>query len=123
MLGTAFTTSRRSPQAFVRACIRLNGKVDLGGCYALLSEEFYYFGKAAPLLPEELRGIVKKGQGHRRAANDQYVDPFITWVRTLPAGVNGEPQMWQGDMLETCGSCRAESDEEDERLDGDDCGR
>jgi hypothetical protein len=93
-----------------------NRKMDLGGQYALLSKDFYYFGKAAPPLPDMLAGIVKQGQGHRSVSNDPYLDTFIAWIRALTHGVNGDPQMWGAKEIDACGSCRARSDEEDDQL-------
>src|SRR5438067_1960672 len=40
-----------------------NRRTDLGGLYALLGNEFVYFGKNAPTLPDHLLGLVKQGPG------------------------------------------------------------
>jgi hypothetical protein len=70
----------------------LNRDVDLGGLYALLSEDFYYFGKNAPHLPDTLAGIMTHGQGHRSTANDSWVEPFVQWIRTLSPVSTGTPR-------------------------------
>ncbi len=93
-----------------------NRERDLGGLCALLSSDFYYFGKSAVPLPAELRPIVKQGQGHRSRSNAPYLIAFVEWIRTQKPGVNGEPQMWKWGALGDCGSCRAHDDEEDERI-------
>jgi putative DNA base modification enzyme with NMAD domain len=55
-------------------------ETDLSGKYALLSEHFFYFGDNAPLLPEHLRGLTKRGPGHRSVSNAPYVEPFVRWI-------------------------------------------
>jgi hypothetical protein len=57
-----------------------NVKTDLGGIYALLSEDFYYFGNCPRLLPAHLQPIIHK-RGHKSNANDKYFDDFIKWIR------------------------------------------
>lgn len=66
-----------------------NRKKDLSGEYALLSTHFYYFGDRPVELPEELRPIIKAGQGHRRI-QDERIDQFVTWLESLEV-VQGEP--------------------------------
>lgn len=71
-----------------------NRERDLGGEYALLSEHFYYFGARPKPLPEHLHPIVKKGQGHRSSANDDYVEDFIEWIEGLseePNRIHAKP--------------------------------
>ena len=55
-------------------------ETDLSGEYVLLSEHFFYFGEDAPRLPEHLRGLIKRGPGHRSVSNAQYVEPFVRWI-------------------------------------------
>lgn len=57
-----------------------NISTDLGGKYSLLSDDFYYFGKEAVPLPDQLLPIVHK-RGHKSNANAPYVDAFISWIR------------------------------------------
>ena len=54
---------------------------DLGGRYALLSDHFWYFGNRPLPLPDDLRGIVKNGPGHRSKSNAPYVEMFLEWLR------------------------------------------
>ena len=58
-----------------------NVETDLSGKNALLSTDFYYFGRNAVLLPDTLHPIVHQGQGHRRPANEPYFDTFVSWIR------------------------------------------
>lgn len=89
-----------------------NRATDLSGRFALLSDEFYYFGKNAVPLPEDLLPIIKQGQGHRSDANAPHLGRFVEWIRTLPSGQQGEPQMWKnGTPPEPeCDGCRRDDD-------------
>lgn len=69
-----------------------NMKTDLGGQHALLSTDFYYFGNKPEPLPDNLKGIIKQGQGHRSTSNDEYVEDFIKWIRKRKKGIKGDPQ-------------------------------
>jgi Nucleotide modification associated domain 2 len=106
---------------------------DLGGKHALLSTDFYYFGKNAPPVPHDLLPIVRQTQGHQSHLNDPYVAKAIKWLRTLQSGVHGEPQTWEdavdGDSA-GCGRCGQrrsdadddDDDEEDGKSGGTSCG-
>ena len=48
-----------------------NKKKDLSGQNSLISSHFYYFGEEARVLPKELKGIIKKSQGHLKIENDK----------------------------------------------------
>jgi hypothetical protein len=93
-----------------------NRKTDLDGRYALLSDDFYYFGKNAVPLPEDLLPIVKQAQGHRSGANASYLQRFVEWIRTQTPGLQGDPQMWVEGVPPPpeCGGCRIEDDPEDD---------
>jgi hypothetical protein len=67
---------------------------DLGGKYALLSTEFHYFGRRAVAVPAHLSGVVRQTQGHQSHLNDRYVEAATAWIRKLPSGLQGDPQMW-----------------------------
>ncbi len=60
-----------------------NRKKDLSGKFALLSKQFWYFGRNAIPLPDHLLGIVKQGPGHRSGINDPFVDDFLEWISSL----------------------------------------
>lgn len=67
---------------------------DLRGHYALLSNHFYYFGDKAMELPNGMLAIFPQSQGHRSAANDEYLDDFVVWIEGLgfpPNTLIGQP--------------------------------
>ncbi|WP_281517662.1 hypothetical protein [Ferranicluibacter rubi] len=61
----------------------------------LLARNFAYYGKHARSIPDEFRGFIKKGPGHRNkftAANLAY---FMEWLLADPArGYIAEPTDW-----------------------------
>ncbi len=57
-----------------------NMSTDLGGIYALLSDDFYYFSREGVSLPERLMPIVKQGQAHKSDSNDNYKEDFVNWI-------------------------------------------
>jgi hypothetical protein len=77
---------------------------DLSGQYALLSEHFYYFGDRPREVPDHLKGIVKRGPGHRSGANDGYIGPFLEWIEGFESNrLYGTPQgklfrSWEFDL-------------------------
>jgi hypothetical protein len=73
-----------------------NREHDLGGEYVLLSDDFYYFGRNAEVLPSHLSSLGREIQGHRSKKNDPIKDAFVTWIRSLnhPSGaILGDPQL------------------------------
>lgn len=60
-----------------------NRKRDLGGQRSLISNEFYYFGEEARLIPKELKEIIKKSQGHLKIEKPELVEQFIRWIKTF----------------------------------------
>ena len=77
---------------------------ELGGRSALLSDDFWYFGNRPLLLPDDLRGIVKNGPGHRSKSNAPYVERFPEWLYGLglePNKLHGRPQLkkFKGEIL------------------------
>jgi Nucleotide modification associated domain 2 len=75
-----------------------NMAVDIGGHYALLSSHFFYFGANSVPIPDELKGIVKQGQGHRSNMNAEYLDRFVSWLEGpgIASGIHGQPQLFNG---------------------------
>ena len=57
-----------------------NVTTDIGGLYALLSNDFYYFGSQPIILPANLKPIIHK-RGHKSDANAPYFESFINWIR------------------------------------------
>ncbi|MCK6533077.1 MAG: hypothetical protein L6Q84_08905 [Polyangiaceae bacterium] len=96
--------------------VAANVQTDLGGKHALLSDDFFYFGDAAPEIPKSLRAIAQNQQGHRRKLNRPYVHRFESWIRSLgyqSGTVLGKPSL---DLFADercrnwCAAGRAESD-------------
>jgi hypothetical protein len=76
--------------------IEANMEKDLGGLYALVSKQYYYFGDQPVKLPDDLRPIMHTTQGHKSDANQDYVDLFVNWIESLdivPNKAIGEPQL------------------------------
>jgi hypothetical protein len=57
-----------------------NRKRDLSGLNALLSDEFYYFGEEARPIPENLKEIIKRNQGHKKNENAELIADFESWI-------------------------------------------
>lgn len=53
---------------------------DWSGSHALLSDEFYYFGREPRELPEHLQSLVKRNQGHYRRTDATEIAAFEQWV-------------------------------------------
>lgn len=103
-----------------------NMETDLGGEYALLSNDFYYFGNNTKLLPSRLKGIIKQGQGHKSKSNDEYMEDFLHWIRQFEKGINGEPQMKKEflskkDYNLNCSEIDFKEAKEDETIGQDSC--
>jgi Nucleotide modification associated domain 2 len=66
----------------IRASVHDEGNrgTDLGGMFALLSNNFYYFGETPEQLPSNLLCIVKEGQGHKSNSNEPHFEKFINWI-------------------------------------------
>ncbi len=88
-------TAGSEPKMRTGAHTEENKEKDLSGLYALVSKQFYYFGKQPVKLPEELRPIMHTEKGHKSDANQEYVDPFVNWIEGLdhrPNKVISDPQ-------------------------------
>lgn len=65
------------------------------GRYALISEEFYYFGRnaieTAQLPRANLRQLEKRGPGYRRDFSESFISDFEQWIRRhYQVGVYGQ---------------------------------
>jgi len=100
-----------------------NRQRDLDGLNVLLSKHFYYFGENALELPEYLRNIIRKGQGHRSTSNAQYFELFVTWIESKTEARNkilSEPMGRESftrdkDHLSKCAAIDNQQDELDEK--------
>jgi hypothetical protein len=59
----------------------------------LVCERFWYFGSAAPSLPEALTVLVKRGPGHRCEDSPALIAALVSWLGTFTPGVSGVPFM------------------------------
>ena len=99
---------------------------DLGGKYALLSSQFYYFGDSPIELAENLLPIIKEGQAHKSKSNDPYRESFVSWIEDLgfkPNIPHGSPQLKifeNKEVILKCAEYRCEEADIDEQI-GTDC--
>jgi hypothetical protein len=90
-----------------------NQDTDLSGLNVLVSRDFYYFGRSAIPLPEDLLPICHQTQGHRSRSNDPYMTRFVSWIRGLglaPGKLYGSPDFavdWSENAA--CSGCAARS--------------
>jgi hypothetical protein len=64
---------------------------DLSGVNALVCRKFWYFGEEGPRIPREVRGIIKKMQGHIRERDPRVVERVLEWIESMPRGRHGSP--------------------------------
>lgn len=61
----------------------------------MLATNFAYFGKSAPIIPEHMRFLIKKGPSHKCRFSDEQRATIEAWLATLPErGYVGEPGHW-----------------------------
>ncbi len=91
----------------------MNVETDLGGKNALVSENFYYFGKRAIPLKESLKAICHQTQGHRSTANQPFFEEFVDWIkqRHRPSGEPEPGRLPNVDFIRRCGGCRPRKDD------------
>ncbi|WP_070138137.1 Nmad2 family putative nucleotide modification protein [Crocinitomix algicola] len=69
---------------------------DVGGKYALVSEEFFYFGDSAPIIPEEFSDFIKPGVGEKKITDEKETLKFVQWLESnFDTGINGDPINWR----------------------------
>lgn len=69
-------------------------KKDIRGENVLISQNFYYFGDNAPLLPQKLTEICHKSVGEK-IVQQKFNDIFFDWlIFNYDKGINGEPINW-----------------------------
>lgn len=62
----------------------------------LLGREFAYYGKQARHIPDEFKGFIKKGPGHRNRFSAVSLQAFTAWVFDDPGrGYIAEPTDWR----------------------------
>jgi hypothetical protein len=74
-------------------------KIDTEADAVLAGQEFVYFGRNGPEVPDRFRSecamdLVHSGRGHRCRFPQAQVDGVVAWIRELGAGVHGTPHAW-----------------------------
>ena len=82
---------------------------DLGGKNVLVCERFWYFGNAAPLLPEALAVLVKRGPGHRCEDSPALIAALVSWLGTFTPGVSGAPFMETNAPCQSTETCHKQN--------------
>ncbi|WP_341780798.1 hypothetical protein [Ectopseudomonas mendocina] len=80
---------------------------DLSGQYALIADEFYYFGAQAISLPEAVRPALPRGQSaHGIQSSEELAERFISFIRSrYQPGRHGHPTQWPKDELASMSKC------------------
>ncbi len=64
----------------------------------LISDEFWYFGRNAPLIPAQFRGTgsenICASRGHKKNFVPEFVNDFLDWLRQHEPGCTGRPERW-----------------------------
>jgi hypothetical protein len=71
-----------------------NLKTDISGSNVLISTDFCYWGEDAPLLPNELNSIVKRGPGHKSDFSKPIKETFLRWIAAQSRGIVAKPIDW-----------------------------
>lgn len=75
----------------VANCVRDTGTTEK----VLISKEFAYYGKSAPLIPDSLKFAIKKGPGHKCRFAEGELVTIEEWLMALPnRGYVDEPGRW-----------------------------
>ena len=80
---------------------------DLSGERVLIADEFYYFGRGARELPDEIRPKVPRGPTKYGVLSSQaQAERFIEFIRkNYEPGRHGFPHHWDEDSKSECGTC------------------
>lgn len=71
-------------------------KTDTEGLYALIAEEYYYFGIRCPEIPDNLKSICRNGRGSKTIKDNETIANFLDWLVTgHKPGINGDPLNWK----------------------------
>jgi hypothetical protein len=95
-----------------------NRETDIGGKFSLLSTHFHYFGLAAVQIPNDLKQLIKQGQGHKIIQQEELVIKFENWIKQFKANTMlSAPQLhWLFDREvsdETISVCSKQDYEDD----------
>lgn len=72
-------------------------EVDTGGENVLISQEFYYFGDNAILIPSRFREVCSEGRNMKSTSIPiKVADNFIQWLKSEhKVGIHGDPIDWK----------------------------
>lgn len=71
-----------------------NRERDLSGQNALLSTHFYYFGENALKIPDYMKEIIKRNQGHLKIEKTELIHKFENWIMGFEKNkIYGNPQL------------------------------
>ena len=62
--------------------------------FALISTDFFYFGRNTPDIPSRFRSypLEKSGRAFRNSFDEKFIDDFEKWIRGRQGpGIHGEP--------------------------------
>ena len=77
-------------------------KRDLNGRYVLISDCYYYFGDKSLEMPDNFKGIIKKGPGHKGNFDEKLVLRFLNWLENNHhKGLIGNPCKFNKNKSET----------------------
>jgi len=99
---------------------------DLRGRNALISSEFYYFGRDAIEIPSEFRCLIATARGHKNTKDADLITRFWEWIKcTAPKpGRIGVPLDFAEALCDDseCNRKAEQSDEPDRNMPGEFCG-
>jgi hypothetical protein len=79
---------------------KLNYNRDLKSEHVLISETFWYYGENAILIPNKIKGIIKKGRGARKTTDEKLIYKFITWLHEQKENtLIGKPALLSGKTI------------------------
>jgi hypothetical protein len=64
---------------------------DLRGKNVLVCERFWYFGGSAPMLPDSLLTLPKRGPGHRCEDSPTLIHKLVSWLADFEPAMSGRP--------------------------------
>jgi len=73
-----------------------NYKRDLSGQYVLISNNFWYYGEDAIIIPDDFLCLAKVKRSHRVFEEKIKIDSFVEWLESLSqSGYLGQPYMFR----------------------------
>lgn len=73
---------------------------DTKGLFVLISNNFWYFGEKAPVIPAEFRDCIKRGMGYKKINDESTINELIGWLSdNFDKGFNGRPIHFNGKFI------------------------